>query len=112
MPLTEPTSERDPEAWVLRFLAHLVLGLVAWHSIIWTMHPVLAAAFVPVFYFLAWEGAVQRFGAGFWDALADSVAVALGAGLGLEIMHTTPWTFTALLAAGAGAIYYGVWRRS
>lgn len=112
MSLLSPISERDPEAWVLRFLSHLVLGLVAWHAIIWTMHPALAAAFVPLFYLAAWEGAVQRFGAGVWDAVADTLAVALGAGLGLEILHPTPWAFMALLGAGSGALYYGVWRRS
>lgn len=112
MSLLTPLSERDPEKWVLRFLAHLVLGLVAWHAIIWTMHPALAAVFVPAFYLIAWEGVAQRFGAGAWDAITDTLAVALGAGLGLEIMHPTPWAFMVLLGVGSGALYYGVWRRS
>ena len=84
MPLTDPLSERNPERWALRFLAHFALGLFAWHALIWTIPALHAAWVVPAFYFLAWEVAVQRVGAGWWDAIADAWAVALGALTGLR----------------------------
>lgn len=111
MAILEPLSERDPEAWAVRFLAHVTVGLLAWHSCIWTVGPFHAAWAVPLAYLLVWEVLVQRVGAGWWDAVADTLAVALGAGLGLETMHPNPAAFAALLVAVVGAASYGAWRR-
>lgn len=110
--LTDPLSEKDPEDWTLRFLAHFVVGLVAWHSLIWTLPPVHAAWLVPLVYFVAWEALVQRLGAGLWDAALDAVAVGLGALTGLELLagpHLA--AFGGLMLAGVAVMFNGIWRR-
>lgn len=113
MPLTDPLSERNPERWAVRFMAHAFLGLLAWHSLIWIIDPVWAALGVVVIYAGAWEALVQRIGAGWWDAALDTWAVALGAALGLNLL-TGPnlWAFVGLMVAGGLTILNGVlWRR-
>lgn len=112
MGLTEPLSENDPEAWVLRLLSHFAIGLLAWHSLVWVTPPVITAALVVAAYLAIWEGAVQRFGAGLWDAALDTVAVALGALVGLELLiGPHPVAFAGLLLAGGAVTFNGVWRR-
>lgn len=111
--LTDPLSEADPEAWTVRFLAHVVLGLIAWHSLLWTIQPANAAWVVPLVYFVAWECLVQRLGAGAWDAALDTMAVQLGALVGLELIAgPNPWAFGAIMAVGGAVIWHGVWRRA
>lgn len=112
MGLTDPLSESDPEAWAVRFLAHVAFGLLAWHALIWIVPPIVAVAWVVAAYLAIWEGVVQRFGAGLWDAALDTMAVALGALVGLELLlgpHL--WGFVGLLLAGCAVVFNGVWRR-
>jgi len=112
MALTTPLSEKNPERWVLRFLSHFVIGLIAWHSLIWIASPVAAVPFVAVVYFVSWEALVQRIEAGWWDALLDTWAVALGALTGLEILTgPSPPAFVGLMVAGAATLGHGIWRR-
>lgn len=112
MSLLDPLSEDDPEAWLLRFLSHFTLGLFAWHALIWTLDPVTAVWAVPLVYFLGWEVAVQRLGAGVWDAVTDAWAMTLGALVGLEILAGPSLVaFLGLFGAGVGSLAWGVWRR-
>lgn len=112
MGLQDPLSERNPEKWLVRFLTHFVVGFLAWHALIWTVSPVHAAWAVPVVYLVAWEIAAQRVGAGWWDAVADTLAVALGTSFGLNLLlGANLWAFVGLLLAFIAATGWGVGKR-
>ena len=117
MGLTIPTDHADPYLWLVVLLAHAAVGL-ALVAVLAALLDALGRAsglgawlVVTLGYALAWEGAVQRLGAGLADAAIDSAAVALGGLIGLLAWrrHGTGLTVALVLLAGIAA--RGVGRR-
>lgn len=107
-----PEAERDPEAWVTRFAAHLGLGAVVWLLLVRWVGPWSAATVVSLAY-LAWEGLQWRGG---WrmmaDAALDWVAVAMGV---CALTFVWQQDANAALACGVSTVAVavaGVLRRS
>ena len=87
-----PGNPADPGQWAAVFAGHVAVGSALAAGVVWADLPVWAA---PLFYLAVWEGAIQRFGAGWKDALVDTWAVALGAGM--------IWAAWERVASGVGA---------
>lgn len=107
--LLTPTDYAGAYEWASVFLAHMALGLglvalvsavLDWVAGDWMdVVSEVAAVIVAVVYLIAWEGFVQRYGAGLMDAAADTLAVASGGLLGLFL-----WRRAGVKAAGVIAL--------
>lgn len=84
--LLDAEAHEDPIEWAGTFMAHRDIGLGCWAIIAMIWEVWGAAALVTLIYLVAWEGTqmavAHRRGrsseALYWDALLDTVAVALG----------------------------------
>ena len=68
----------------------------------------LAPWLVTVAYLVAWEMGVQRVGAGWPDALVDTLAVGLGGFAGLFLWRRAGVRLALVLAAAAAVLWRGV----
>ena len=116
--LLTPTDHAGAYEWASVFLAHMALGLglvalvsavLDWVAGDW-MDGVgeVAAVIVAVVYLIAWEGFVQRYGAGLMDAAADTLAVASGGLLGLFLWRRAGVKAALALGLGAAVLWRGV----
>lgn len=117
MDLLTPTDHAGAYEWASVFLAHMALGLglvalvsavLDWAAGDW-MDGVgeVAAVIVAVVYLIAWEGFVQRYGAGLMDAAADTLAVASGGLLGLFLWHRAGVKAAGVIALSGLALWLG-----
>ena len=120
--LLTPDAHADPYVFVAALLGHAQVGfalvaIVAAALLIlrWLVN-VLGAGrsallIVVVVYAVAWEGLVQRYGAGLLDAGVDTLAVAMGGLAGLSAWLRRGALVAVSLAVTAGVAVAGVWRR-
>ena len=115
-----PEAQADAYTWAAAFLGHVVIGLVLTGAVAagveraadWIDgHRVLAWLVVTVGYAVIWEGAVQHLGAGFVDALVDTVAVGIGGVIGIAAWARRGKVVAAAVMIGAGIVALGVRRR-
>lgn len=120
MDLLTPTDHADAYTWAAVLLAHSLLGAVAWGFFGWllsksedlTMSWREASFYaVSIAYFFGWEIGVQRVGAGWADAIIDTIAFSYGA-----LMAWGLWAHRAKLVGLSVAVLAavglaGVWRR-
>jgi hypothetical protein len=118
MDLLTPTDHAGAYEWASVFLAHMAIGLALvalvsavldWIAGDW-MDGVgeVAALIVSVVYLVAWEGFVQRYGAGLMDAAVDTFAVASGGLLGLFLWRRAGVRAAGVLALAGLALWRGV----
>ncbi len=112
-----PMDEADPAYWAAVFAGHAFVGLVLAAVASVTVgrrfgNPPVAGAETAIFgYFLLWECAWQRLGAGLGDALTDTTAVGLGAIIAAAVVLRR-WPWVALAMAGALLeLALGIWVR-
>lgn len=119
--LLTPEAQAGAYEWASVLLAHFAIGLalVAVVSAVldamvddW-LRPMgsVALVLVVVVYAVAWEGLVQRYGAGLLDAGVDTLAVAMGGLAGLSAWLRRGALVAASLVVTAGVAVAGVWRR-
>lgn len=112
MGLTTPTDHDDAYVWVTVLTAHAAIGMVLTVELHEAFPLWIAATIAWVGYLLAWEGLVQRFGAGLLDALVDAAGVTAGVAYGIGTFFAWPgyrWAALGLFAIVAAG---GVWKRS
>lgn len=103
-----PMSEEDPAYWAAAFAGHVAVGSGLAAIAVWADLPAWTAPFL---YLLVWEGIVQRLGAGGKDALVDTWAVALGAGMIWAAWeHVAPAIAGCIVLSGL-SVWLGVRRR-
>lgn len=118
MDILTPTDHAGAYEWASVFLAHMALGLglvalvsaaLDWAAGDW-MDGVgeVAAVIVAVVYLVAWEGFVQRYGAGLMDAATDTLAVASGGLLGLLLWRRAGIKAAGVIALSGLALWLGV----
>jgi hypothetical protein len=103
-----PDNPTDPAEWAAVFAGHVAVGVGLAALAVWAGLPFWAA---PVAYLVAWEGVYQRFGAGLWDALVDTWAVALGAGIIWAAWSQVAPGVAAGVALASVSVGLGIWRR-
>ena len=120
MDILTPTDHAGAYEWASVFLAHFGIGLALtalaaavldlidtrteWRLDVGTTAPWL----VTVAYLVAWEMGLQRLGAGWPDALVDTLAVALGGASGLFLWRRAGVRLALALAVAAAALWRGV----
>jgi len=108
--LTDPTFHVDPYVWGAVLLAHAFLGGVAWIALAHvTGRAIVSVQIVAAVYFLLWEVAVQRVGAGLTDALVDTLAVTVGAGLAWSLSVGNIAYRSKVLAILSAVGVAGIW---
>ena len=117
MDLLTPTDHAGAYEWASVFLAHFAIGLFLTAVVAAVLDALdglqlnigdTAAALVTVVYLVAWEMGLQRLGAGWPDALVDTLAVGLGAASGLFLWRRNGKGLAAALALGAAVLLRGV----
>lgn len=119
--LFTPESQAGAYEWAAVFLAHFAIGLLLVSAMAAILDAIggdyidgigpLSVSIVAVFYALLWEGAVQRFGAGFMDAAVDSFAVFMGALCGVSAWYRKGWLVAGSLIAMIAVALAGVRHR-
>ncbi len=110
MSLQPDEQLNDWYGWATVQCGHFCIG-AAGGLALWTLWGIIAPLAVFMAYLLVWEGAVQRFGAGVGDALADSGCVAAGAAVicGAFVGY---WTAVGAFAVWAVFMAWGIARRA
>lgn len=114
----------DWYGWLTNQMAHALLGLAVTALLAWALGALMSRAFgmdvtmhgpalliVGVVYFFGWEGLWQRYGAGMWDALADTAFMAIGGLLGVSAWARKGGRVALAMGAAAVMLAVGVWRR-
>lgn len=100
----------DPYGHVTNQAGHFAIGL-ALSTVLYPLWGIPSAILVGALYFLLWEGLVQR-----WvlpiDSFEDSVHVTTGGGFVVTALAYGWPGAMAILAAWAGLLAVGWWRRS
>lgn len=99
----------DPEGYLGNQAGHFAIGL-ALSTVLFPWWGIPAAVVVGVLYLLVWEGLVQGFVLPV-DSFEDAVHVTTGGGLIVAALSYGWWAAMAILAAWAGLLALGVWRR-
>lgn len=118
--LLTPTDHVGAYEWASVFLAHFGIGLALtalvaavldwidarteWQLDVGTTAPWLVSAA----YLVAWEMGLQRLGAGWPDALVDTLAVSLGGFCGLFLWRRAGVNLAMALGLGAAVLWSGV----
>lgn len=100
----------DPEGYLGNQAGHFAIGL-ALSTVLYPWWGIPAAIVVGVLYALIWEGLVQGFVLPV-DSFEDSVHVTTGGGFVVTALSYGWPGAMAILAAWAGLLAVGVWRRS
>ena len=113
--LLTPTDHATAYEWAAVLLAHAALGLALVAAVAAVLEALagewiddlggVSWAIVVLAYAVAWEGIIQRLGAGWIDAGADSLAVACGGAFGVFLWQRFP----ARAAAVAGLLGLALW---
>lgn len=111
MHLTDPTDHADAYTWAAVLTAHAAIGMVLTVELHEIMPLWWAASVAWIGYLLAWEGGVQRFGAGLLDAFVDAAGVSAGVAYAVGTFFAWPGYRWAALALFAVVLVGGVWRR-
>lgn len=118
--LLTPTDHAGAYEWASVFLAHVALGLALTAVVAAVLDwmdsrtaldldvGALAPLIVTLVYLVGWEMAVQMLGAGWADALVDTLAVCLGGLAGLFLWRRAGIRLAGVLLIGALAIWRGV----
>ena len=120
MDLLTPTDHAGAYEWASVYLAHFGIGLVLTAAVaalldwidnatgfdldVGTTAPWLVTAV----YLIGWEMGLQRLGAGWPDALVDTLAVGLGGFVGLFLWRRAGVKLAVALAIGAAVLWRGV----
>jgi hypothetical protein len=118
--LLTPTDHAGAYEWASVFLAHIAIGLCItalvaavldaidnrseWDLDVGTTAPWLVTGV----YLVAWEMGVQRLGAGWPDALVDTLAVALGGLAGLFLWRRAGVRLAVVVLVVCGALWRGI----
>ena len=120
MDLLTPTDHAGAYEWASVYLAHFGIGLVLTAAVAalldWADRQTrldldvgtLAPWLVTVVYLIGWEMGLQRLGAGWPDALVDTLAVGLGGFVGLSLWRRAGVKLAVALAIGAAVLWRGV----
>ena len=117
MDLLTPTNHAGAYEWASVFLAHFALGLgltalvaaiLDWIDSFEMDIGDVAPVLVTAGYLVRWEMGVQRLGAGWPDALVDTLAMGLGAYAGLFLWRRQGGRLALVIAVAAAAIWQGV----
>ena len=120
MDLLTPTDHAGAYEWASVFLAHFAIGLFLTAVVAAVLDALdsfrlnigdTAAAIVTGVYLVAWEMGLQRLGAGWPDALVDTLAVGLGGVSGLFLWRRNGHGLAAALALGVAVLLRGVGMR-
>ena len=119
MNLITPEAQAGAYEWASVLLAHGFIGLVLVPLIAWLLPffwhhraPEVAAFWLAaVGYLFGWEFAVQNMGAGFDDAITDTVAVVAGALIGMAAWRRQAGAIAAAVVIMAGVLALGIWAR-
>lgn len=115
--LLTPTDHAGAYEWASVFLAHFAIGLALTALVAAVLDAIdgfelsvgdTAPVLVVAGYFVAWEGMVQRYGAGLADAAVDTLAVGLGGLAGLFLWRRAGVRLAAVLAVAIAALWRGV----
>lgn len=102
---SNPGSEKDPEEWLTRFVAHCAVGLGLFTLAFPMISPELAvAAALLVYAWIEFEEVrhIRRTPALIWDCVLDWTAVAIGASIGYCLWYQD-W-ISAMLLLGTGVL--------
>jgi hypothetical protein len=118
--LLTPTDHAGAYEWASVFLAHIAIGLCItalvaavldaidnrseWDLDVGTTAPWLVTGV----YLVAWEMGVQRLGAGWPDALVDTLAVGLGGLAGLFLWRRAGVRLAVVVLVVCGALWRGI----
>lgn len=115
--LITPTDHAGAYEWAAVFLAHFTIGIALTALVaaaldamdsfalsVGDVSPVLVTAV----YFVAWEGIVQRYGAGLADAAVDTLAVGIGGASGLYLWRRAGVRLAAAIALAGAVLWRGV----
>jgi len=122
MDLLTPTDHAAAYDWAAVFLAHLSIGLALTAVVAALLDwadgrsefdldvGATAPWLVTVAYLILWEMGLQRLGAGWPDALLDTLAIAIGGAAGLFLWRRAgaKLAFVLMIGAVALAVYVGV----
>ena len=100
---------RDPEGYLGNQAGHFAIGL-ALSTVLFPFWGIPSAIVVGVLYGLLWEGLVQGFVLPV-DSFEDTVHVTTGGGFIVTALSYSWAGAMAILAAWAGLLALGVWRR-
>lgn len=114
----------DWYGWLTNQMSHMLLGLAITALLAWILGCLMSRAMemdvamhgpalviVAVVYFFGWEGLWQRYGAGMWDALADTAFMTIGGLLGVSAWARRGGRVALAMGAAAVMLGAGVWRR-
>ena len=104
-----PEDQRDWYAWASNQLAHVSIGAVSAALVVAVIGwPAWAA---PVAYLIWWEIGAQRVGAGWRDALTDTLFIACGAAAIWSAWHQLAAPMFGAMVLASVSLGVGIWRR-